>query len=73
MTTLISFDSQSLMILLDEKHKEYFNTDDPIFYRIKNNGMIPNKNKRNISAIDIALQNNQIIALNLITNYIATY
>ena len=35
--------------------------------------MIPKKGKYHLSAIDIALENNQIIDLNLITNYMATY
>ena len=69
----MSFDSQSVVVLLNDQYKEFFNSDDPIFYRIKNNDVILKKDVSYLSAIDIALDNNQIIALNLITNYMATY
>ena len=70
---MLSFDSQSVVILLDEKYKDHFDPDAPIFYRIKNNDVVRERNLCHLSAIDIALENNQIIALNLITNYMATY
>ena len=73
LTTILSFDSKSMKALLDEKHRDLFIRYCPIFYVIKNNHLVQNRGLNYVSAIDIALQNNQIIALDLITDFMAIY
>jgi hypothetical protein len=58
MVSILSFDSRSMNCLLDDKNKEYFQSEYPIFYKNK----LQKKNKDNKfffrSAIDNALKNN---------------
>lgn len=60
MVKYLAFDTKSIRSLLDEKNHDYFQSDFPIFY----------KNEDGSSAIDVALQNNQIRSVNLMINYI---
>lgn len=58
MCTILSFDSRSIKVLLDEKNNQYFHKDFPIFYKIM-------QKKRGLetytrSALDVAIENNQI-------------
>jgi hypothetical protein len=56
MTSILSFDSRSMAALLDDKNKEHFDSEFPIFYRNK----IAKKGGKFFyrSAIDSALRNN---------------
>jgi len=60
MVSILSFDSRSMKVLLDDSNAEFFQSDFPIFYKNK----IPKPaNKKKYfyrSAIDNALRNNQI-------------
>lgn len=73
MVTILAFDSGSMEHLLSEENEEYFNKEYPIIYRTK----IPKKNNRNAyfynTAIDNALKNNQVKAINLMIEYISKY
>jgi len=58
MASILSFDSKSLGVLLDEKNAKYFQNEYPLFYKNK----ITKSNKQDKyfyrSAIDNALRNN---------------
>lgn len=59
----IAFDARSMRELLSEKNKKYFSDEFPLFY----------KNEDGRSAIDTALENNQIRSVNLMIQYIVDY
>lgn len=48
---------------MDDKNKKYFDSDFPVFY----------KNEKGMSAIDTALDKNQIRSVNLMIDYIVEY
>lgn len=74
MASILSFDSRSMKVLLDDtKNKPYFQEQFPIFFKnkiVKTNN--PNKYFYR-SAIDNALANNQIIAIEYMIQYIVKY
>lgn len=63
LVSYLAFDNRSIKELLDDKNKEYFNDKYPVFY----------KNEDGSSAIDSALDNNQIRSVNLMIDYIVKY
>lgn len=63
MLPYIAFDSKSIRELLSPKNEKYFDEEFPLFY----------KNERGRSAIDTALENNQIRSVNLMVDYIVRY
>lgn len=63
MVSYLAFDTKSIRSLLSESNSDYFQSDHPIFY----------KNEDGTSAIDVALQNNQIRSVNLMINYICNH
>lgn len=80
---MLSFDSRSIKTLLSEKHEHWFASEYPIFYKTRDikglkaeeDEQLDNKSKflpnaRLKSAIDTALEANQIIATNLMIDYI---
>lgn len=80
MVQILSFDSQSIEILLDEKNSAYFDLKYPLIYKLytgKRREKIPllalNQENEKHSALDTAIQNNQIRALNLFIKYIVNY
>ena len=74
MVSILSFDSRSMKFLLDDCFSEHFSDKYPIFYRnkaSKGNGERQKFFYRN--AIDNALKNNQIGAVDSIVKYIVKY
>ena len=86
MLSILAFDNNSIKALLAEKHTAHFQSDFPLFYknryscqRKKDNRQI--KVLRYNNAIDVALESNQIRAVNLIiahvvkfqNNYVSSY
>ena len=63
MINYLAFDSKSIHDLLDKRNTEYFSPEFPLFY-LQSNGK---------SAIDDALDKNQIRSVNLIIEYILKY
>ena len=63
MISYLAFDSRSTRTLLDTSKERVFGTQFPVFY----------KNEDGRSAIDVALQNNQIRSVNLMIDYIIKY
>ena len=63
MTIHLAFDNRSIKRLLSPKNEKYFDEENPIFY--------PNKDRR--TAIDIALDNNQVKSVDLMLDYIVKY
>lgn len=63
MTIHLAFDNRSIKRLLSRKNEKYFDEENPIFY--------PNKDRR--TAIDIALDNNQVKSVDLMLDYIVKY
>ena len=59
----LAFDARSMRSLLDKNNKSYFDDEFPLFY----------KNNDGRSAIDTALENNQIRSVNLMIDYIVAY
>jgi hypothetical protein len=59
----LAFDARSMRSLLDKSNKSYFDDEFPLFY----------KNNDGRSAIDTALENNQIRSVNLMIDYIVAY
>lgn len=59
----LAFDARTVRSLLSDKNKKYFNDEFPLFY----------KNEDGRSAIDTALDNNQIRSVNLMIDYIVEY
>jgi hypothetical protein len=69
MATLLAFDSSSMDCLLSSKNSEYFDEQYPIIYKNK----LKKRNGKGFyytNAIDVALKNNQIRAVNCIVKYI---
>lgn len=81
MVSILSFDSCSLEYLLHDRFEEQFSSQYPIFYRNKiqkgkvysYHGQDCGNNYFYRSAIDNALKNNQIRAINLMIDYIVKY
>lgn len=69
--SIISFDGRSIKALLDEKRSVNFQCEYPIFYKMRSHSK--NNEFGNRSAIDIAIDNKQIIALKLMLDYIVKY
>lgn len=78
MLSILSFDNNSVKALLSDKHSEYFQSDFPLFYKNrystfkKKDGRLIKVLRYN-NAIDIALDSNQIRAVNLIIAHIVKY
>jgi len=70
MIQILSFDSRIVKTLLSFEFNDDFNRKYPIFYKMRH--VIDGK-ETNVSALDVALQNNQIRALNAIITYIIEY
>lgn len=72
MVTLLAFDSKCMKSLLNTDNANYFDEKYPIIYKVKMN---KKKGKKFFytTAIDYALKNNQIAAVNTIIDYIVTY
>lgn len=73
MASILSFDSRSLRVLLDDKNNQYFQQQYPIFYK---NKIKKTNNKEKYfyrSPIDSALRNNQIRAVGYIIDYVCKY
>ena len=77
MVSILSFESRSIQYLLQEKFNSFFTSDFPMFY--KNKIMKSSKHRKDDkkpnkyffrSAIDNALRNNQIGAIEVILDYI---
>lgn len=73
MVSILSFDSRSMEVLLGDKHAQHFSSEFPLIYKTK----IVKKNNPNKffyrSAIDNALKNNQMRAIQIIIDYICKY
>lgn len=72
MASILAFDSGSMESLLNSKNTKYFSELFPIIYKNK----IAKKDGKNYyytNAIDIALKNNQVKAVNLIIDYIQKF
>lgn len=78
MLSILSFDNNSIKALIADKHKDYFQSDFPLFYKNrystfkKKDGRLVKVLRYN-NAIDIALDSNQIRAVNLIIAHIVKY
>ena len=59
----LAFDNRSIKNLLDHKNEKYFNDKFPIFF----------KNEKGTSALDTALNYNQIRSVNLMIEYMCKY
>jgi hypothetical protein len=59
MISILSFDSRSIVALLDQKHSSSFTKDNPMFYKFKQDQEQLAQNEFK-SAFDVALDNNQI-------------
>lgn len=73
MVSILSFDSRSMKQLLSDKYKDMFQDEFPIFYK---NKIQKSNNKSKFfyrSAIDSALRNNQLRAVDYIIDYIVKY
>lgn len=74
MTSILSFDSRSMGYLLQDEFAEYFSSEFPLFYRNKiQKGPSVDNRFFYRSAIDSALRNNQIAAVQIIIEYIVKY
>lgn len=74
LASILSFDSRSMAILLDDSNSEYFSDVFPIFYKNKlqkAGGASQRYCYR--SAIDNSLRNNQVRAVSLMIDYIVKY
>jgi len=69
MIQILSFDSRIVRTLLSFEFSQ-FNKDTPIFYKMRH---VIDDEIKNVSALDVALENNQIRALNLIIKYIIEF
>ncbi len=73
MVSILSFDSRSMECLLGGQHEQHFTNEFPLIYKTK----ICKKNNPNKffyrSAIDNALKNNQMRAIQIIIDYICKY
>lgn len=83
MVTILSFDSRCIKALLSEEKMKFIDHKYPIFHKIcywnhypSNNSYDMTEQEQSITienALDIALSNNQILALNEIIGYIVKY
>jgi len=80
MISILAFDSMSIKSLLSEKFEEYFVSEFPLFYKNKQickkmNGKTKKMHyvNRFYTAIDIAMDNNQIRAVGLMIDHIVKY
>lgn len=69
MVSILAFDSKTIKFLLKDDYSEGFSSEFPVFYT--NRHQKNHKLKQN--AIDVAIQNNQIRAVNLIIDHIIKY
>lgn len=70
--SLLAFDSWVMSYLLDDRHSEHFSEEYPIIFKnkfLKNNG----KKYYYTNAINIALKNHQIKAVQVLISYIVKY
>lgn len=78
MLSILAFDNLSMRALLSERFEDHFDLNFPLFYK---NRYVCTKNKENRyiqvyrynNAIDVALENNQISAINLILSHIVKH
>tara|TARA_B110000285_G_scaffold25825_1_gene24869 strand:+ start:2685 stop:3038 length:354 start_codon:yes stop_codon:yes gene_type:complete len=73
MISILSFDSRSMESLLGEQHAEHFSNEFPLIYKTK---IVKKNNPHKFfyrSAIDNALKNNQMRAIQVIIDYICKY
>ena len=68
LVSILAFDSRCIRTLLADRHSENFQFEYPIFFQNKN--PITNSNQ---TAMDVALDNNQIRACELIIKHIVKY
>jgi hypothetical protein len=71
MLNIMSFDSKSMEILLNERFSDYYQSDFPVFYMNKQKNQEGKIKYRN--AIDTALKFNQVGAVSRIIWYITNY
>lgn len=72
MVSILAFDSSSMAILMSDENQQYFNETFPIIYKNK----VQKKGGKShffTTAIDYALKNNQVKAVNLMIDYIVKY
>ena len=72
MVTMLAFDSGSMQSLLSDKNEHLFSAEFPIMYKSK----VQKKDGKGFyytTAIDSALKNNQVGAVNIMINYIIKY
>lgn len=77
---ILSFDSKSIAALLDKSNEKYFRVEYPIIYKLSQQDYQMNKSCgghqhscTKVSAIDTAIQNNQVRALAIMIDYITKY
>ena len=63
MMSILAFDNRSIKLLLDKENEEYFNDKFPLFF----------KSKDGESALDTALEYNQIRSLDMMVSYMIKY
>ena len=68
LVSILAFDSRAIRTLLDDKHAKNFDFDHPIFFHNKHPITMGTHN-----AMDVALENNQIRAVELIIKHICAY
>lgn len=82
MVSILAFDSNSIKSLISEQFADYFEEDFPIFYMNKlvtytanpdKRSKSPDKETKLYSAIDTAIENNQIRGVSLIIDHIVNY
>ena len=71
LVSIFAFENTIVKSLLCERNKDHFKEEFPIFYR--NKCSPDDKSGARCNAIDVALRNNQIRAVNLIINHIVEY
>ena len=67
---IIGFKQILIFIFANKFEFSQFNKDTPIFYKMRH---VIDDEVKNVSALDVALENNQIRALNLIIKYIIEF
>jgi hypothetical protein len=68
----MAYDSQAISSVLDDKNKEFFTDQFPVFYCWEESGQ-ENGVRRKISTIDEALARNQLRSIDRIIDYITKY
>jgi hypothetical protein len=69
MVALLAFDSGSMRSLLSEDNSKFFSEEYPIMYKTKV-AKADGKHFYYTTAIDVALKNNQVAAVNIMLKYI---